>query len=260
MYVIAMHFFLLGLKVLLSSGYRKFILIPLIANGILFVVFAMMLFSLLPSSLQWLISWIPDWLSYMEWFIYSVAGVLFLLIYGMSFSVITNIFAAPFNGLLAEKIQREAGLKLPEESISSVIVRTLARELRKLVYFVGYGIIVGVCLFFLAMVPFVQLIVPVLALTWMFWCLAIQYLDYAADNNQQSFDQLRKDAKKPFISTFGFGGIVAGLLMVPIVNIFVMPAAVAGGTLLWIKKIHKSETDFDIEEVFEEPEQLENKT
>jgi CysZ protein len=248
-----MHFFLLGLKVLLSSGYRKFILIPLVANAILFVVIAMSLFSLLPSSVQWLISWIPDWLPFMEFFIYSFASMIFLFIYGMSFSIITNVFAAPFNGFLAEKIQREAGLIIPEESISSVIIRTLARELKKLMYFIGYGILVAILLFFLAMIPVVNLLVPVLAFLWLCWCLAIQYLDYAADNTQQSFVGLRKQAKKPFISTFGFGAIVAFLLMVPIVNIFVMPAAVAGGTLMWIKKIHMPNADFNADDFFDEP-------
>lgn len=251
-----MHFFMFGLKVLFSSGYRKFILIPLVANAILFIVTAISLFSLLPSSLQWFIGIIPDWLPFMEWIIYSVAGVLFLLVYGMSFSVITNIFAAPFNGFLAEKIQRDAGLNIPEESISSVIVRTLAREMRKLLYFIGYGILVSFLLFLLTFIPFVNLLVPVLGFIWMCWCLAIQYLDYSADNNQQSFTQLRKEAKKPWISTFGFGGIIALLLMVPIVNIFVMPAAVAGGTLLWLKKIHKADADFNIEGIFEEPKAL----
>jgi CysZ protein len=65
-----MHFFLLGLKVLLSSGYRKFILIPLVANAILFVVIAVSMFSFLPDSVQCLISWIPDWLPFIEFFIY----------------------------------------------------------------------------------------------------------------------------------------------------------------------------------------------
>lgn len=253
-----MHFFLFGLKVLLSSGYRKFILIPLAANAILFFVFAFLLFSLLPNSLQWLISWIPDWLPFMEWIIYSVAGVLFLLVYGMSFSVITNIFAAPFNGLLAEKIQREAGLDIPEEAISSVILRTLAREMRKLIYFIGYGLLVSAGLFLLAAIPLVNLLVPILAFIWLCWCLAIQYLDYAADNNQQSFTQLRKDAKKPWISTFGFGALVSFLLMVPIVNIFVMPAAVAGATVMWLKKIHKPDAGFDMDRIFDEPKRISN--
>ena len=255
-----MHYFLFGLKVLLSSGYRKFILIPLAANAILFCVIAFALFTLLPGSLQWLITWIPDWLPFMEWIIYSVAGVLFLLVYGMSFSVITNIFAAPFNGLLAEKIQRDAGLDIPDESITSVILRTLAREMRKLLYFIGYGLLVSLGLFILTSIPLLNLLVPVLAFIWLCWCLAIQYLDYAADNNQQSFTQLRKDAKKPWVSTFGFGALVSFLLMVPIVNIFVMPAAVAGATLLWLKKIHKPDADFDMTHIFDEPKQLENKS
>jgi CysZ protein len=254
-----MHFFLLGLKVLLSSGYRKFILIPLVANAILFVVIAVFLFSLLPDSLQWLISWIPDWLPFMEFFLYSIASVIFLMVYGMSFSVITNIFAAPFNGMLAEKIQREAGLDIPEESISSVVMRTLSRELSKLMYFIGYGILVAIALFFLAMIPLLNLLVPVLAFLWLCWCLAIQYLDYAADNTKQSFSLLRKEAKKPFISTFGFGAIVSFLLMVPIVNIFVMPAAVAGGTLLWLKKIHMPDADFNADNFFDKEKTLENK-
>jgi len=254
-----MHFFIFGLKVLLSSGYRKFILIPLAANAVLFVVFAFTLFSFLPSSLKWLISWIPDWLPFMEWIIYSIAGFIFLLVYGMSFSVITNIFAAPFNGLLAEKIQRDAGLHIPEESMTSVVLRTLGREMKKLMYFIGYGLLVSGALFLLTFIPLVNLLVPVLAFIWLCWCLAIQYLDYAADNNQQSFTQLRKDAKRPWISTFGFGALVSFLLMIPVVNIFVMPAAVAGATLMWLKKIHKPDADFDMEHIFEEPRQLENK-
>lgn len=254
-----MHFFLFGLKVLLSSGYRKFILIPLAANAVLFCVIAFSLFSFLPGSLQWLITWIPDWLPFMEWIMYSVAGVLFLLVYGMSFSVITNIFAAPFNGLLAEKIQRDAGLVMPDETLTRVILRTLGRELRKLMYFIGYGLMVSLGLFILTFIPLLNLLVPVLAFIWLCWCLAIQYLDYAADNNQQSFHELRKDAKKPLFSTFGFGAMVALLLMVPVVNVFVMPAAVAGATLMWLKKMHKPDADFDMAHVFDEPKSLEQK-
>jgi len=245
-----MHYFLYGLKVLLSSGYRRFILIPLAANFLLFIFMAVALFSLLPETLKFLMTWIPSWLPFIEWVFYGISGILFLLMYAMSFTVITNIFAAPFNGLLAEKIQRQAGLNIPEISISAVITRTVAREFKKLFYFITRGTLVALCLFALTFIPFVNLMVPVLAFIWMAWCLSIQYLDYAADNNQQDFKQLRKDAKKPYFSTFGFGGIVAFLMMVPFVNIFIMPAAVAGATLLWLKKIHKEDADFNEQDLF----------
>lgn len=252
-----MHYFLYGLRVLLSRGYRKFILIPLAANAILFVVMAVALFSLLPDSVQWIMEWIPDWIPFVEWIFYSLFGVVFLLGYAMSFTVITNIFAAPFNGLLAEKIQREAGLDLPEESLTSVIIRTLGRELKKLVYFVVYGIAVAIGLFLLSMIPLVNLLVPVLAFIWAAWCLAIQYLDYAADNNKQDFRELRKEAKRPWFFTFGFGGVVSLIMLIPIVNIFVMPAAVAGGTILWLRRIHQPNAQFELEDIFLEKKSIE---
>jgi len=245
-----MQYFLYGLRVLASTGYRKFILIPLAANAILFVIMAISLFSLLPSSVQWLMEWVPSWIPFVDFLLYSIFGLLFLLAYLMSFTMITNIFAAPFNGLLAEKIQREAGLDVPEESISSIVVRTLGREIQKLIYFVVYGIAVAIGLFVLSLIPLVNLLVPVLAFLWTAWCLSVQYLDYAADNNKQDFRDLRTAAKKPWFSTFGFGSLVSLVMLIPVVNIFVMPAAVAGGTLLWLRKIHQPVVQFELGDIF----------
>lgn len=252
-----MQYFLYGLRVLVSKGYRKFILIPLAANAILFVVMAISLFSLLPNSVQWLMEWVPSWIPFVDVLLYSIFGLVFLLAYLMSFTMITNIFAAPFNGLLAEKIQREAGLDIPEESISSIIVRTLGREFQKLVYFVVYGIAVAIGLFILSMIPLLNLLVPILAFLWTAWCLSVQYLDYAVDNNQQEFRDLRKEAKKPWFSTFGFGSLVSLVMLIPVVNIFVMPAAVAGGTILWLRKIHQPNAQFELEDIFVEPKAIE---
>ena len=251
-----MHYFLIGLRVLLSSGYRKFILIPLVANAILFVVMAVSLFSLLPSSVQFLMDWVPSWLPFVEWILYTIFGLVFLLGYAMSFTFITNVFAAPFNGLLAEKIQKESGLNIPEESIGSMIIRTLGRELKKVIYFIVYGIAVMIGLFILSLIPLINLLVPVLAFMWAAWCLSIQYLDYAADNCQQDFRELRKQAKKPWFSVFGFGGLISLLMIVPVVNIFVMPAAVAGGTLLWLRKIHEPNIEINLKDVFKQPAQI----
>lgn len=255
-FVWSMHYFLYGLKVLFSSGYRRFILIPLAANFLLFIFMAITLFGLLPDTLQFLMTWIPSWLPFIEWVFYGISGILFLLMYAMSFTVITNIFAAPFNGLLAEKIQRQAGLEIPETPITLVITRTVAREFKKLFYFITRGTLVALCLFALTFIPLLNLMVPVLAFIWMAWCLSVQYLDYAADNCQQDFKQLRKEAKKPFISTFGFGGIVAFLMMIPLVNIFIMPAAVAGATLLWIQKIYAADADFNAQDAYAKLEEL----
>jgi len=234
-----MHHLLQGLKVLSNQGYRRFIFIPLLANLVFFILLTTFMFGVFSDSVLWVTDWLPSWMNFMGWFIWFILGSVFFIVYGFSFSIITNIFAAPFNGMLAEKIQRDMGVDLPEgESLGSLITRTLVRELSKLMYFIWYGIWVTLGLVVLAWIPLLNLLVPVLAFAWGAWCLAIQYLDYAADNNQQTFKELRGDAKKSMFNTLTFGGCITLLMMVPVVNIFVMPVAVAGATYMWLADIH----------------------
>jgi len=235
-----MHYLLQGLKVLSNPGYRRFIFIPLLANLVFFILLTTFMFGIFSDTALWVTDWLPSWMNFMGWFIWFILGSVFFIVYGFSFSIITNIFAAPFNGMLAEKIQRDMGVELPEgESLASLITRTLVRELSKLMYFIWYGIWVTLGLVVLAWIPLLNLLVPVLAFAWGAWCLAIQYLDYAADNNQQTFIDLRKDAKKSMFNTLTFGGCITFLMMVPVVNIFVMPVAVAGATYMWLADIHE---------------------
>jgi CysZ protein len=237
-----MNYLLQGLKVLTNPGYRRFIFIPLLANLVFFVLLTTFMFGIFGDTVLWVTDWLPSWMNFMGWFIWFVLGSVFFIVYGVSFSIITNIFAAPFNGLLAEKIQRDMGLDLPDgESLSSLITRTLGRELSKLVYFIWYGLWVTLGLVLLSWVPLLNVLVPILAFMWGAWCLSIQYLDYAADNNQQTFKDLRADARKSLFGSLSFGGIIAFLMMVPVVNIFVMPVAVAGGTYMWLGEIYQGE-------------------
>ncbi|MEH6343993.1 MAG: sulfate transporter CysZ [Bermanella sp.] len=234
-----MKYLLQGIGVLSNPGYRRFILIPIVANMILFGIITTFMWGIFSDTIGWALDWLPSWMDFVSWIMWPIMVSIFLIIYGLSFSFITNIFAAPFNGLLAEKIQREEGIVLPEgESLSSVISRTLVREFQKLGYFIWYGLWVTIGLVVLSWIPLVNLLVPVIAFVWGAWCLAIQYLDYAADNHQQSFKDLRVDAKKPMFQTLSFGGCVALLMMVPVVNIFVMPVAVAGATRFWAREIY----------------------
>ena len=253
-----MQYLLQGFQVLIKPGYRRFILIPLMANLVLFVALTIFMVGLFNDSVGWMLGFVPDWLiawapgffGFLDGLMFVLTSILFLVIYGLSFSAISNVFAAPFNGMLAEKIQREAGLDFPEVTTSQMITRTLSREFKKLIYFIWYGLWVALFLFILSYVPLFNLLVPFLAFLWGAWCLAIQYMDYAADSQGQTFVALRTDAKKTLLDTMGFGSLVTGLLMVPVVNIFVMPVAVAGGTLLWLKKVHVTDENFNIESVF----------
>jgi CysZ protein len=94
-------------------------------------------------------------------------------------------------------------------------------------------------LFVLAFIPIVNFLVPLLAIFWAAWVLPLQYVDYPADNNHMTFSELRKQIKNKRYSTLGFGGVILMGSIIPIVNIFIMPIAVAGGTLFWINELSR---------------------
>ncbi|MFT6388802.1 MAG: CysZ protein [Cellvibrionaceae bacterium] len=237
-------YFVQGMSLLAQSGMKRYVLIPILANIIVFFILTGWLIQYFSSITDWfngLLSFGP-WLAYLATFIATLlSGVIFftlLLVYGYSFNLITNIIAAPFYGLLAARIEAHlTGATLPSESFSKMAARTLRRETTKLWYFITRGIAVAIGLFILAFIPFVNLLVPFLALLWGAWVMTLQYADYPADNNKQSFIELRKKLKQRSYSTTGLGSTIMLGSMIPIINIFVMPIAVAGGTLYWSNEL-----------------------
>jgi CysZ protein len=142
--------------------------------------------------------------------------------------------ASPFNGLLSEAVEAKvAGDVIPDEPIGQQISRTLQRELKKLGYFIPryLGLLI------ISFIPMVNIISPVLWFVFGAWVLTLQFLDYALDNNGHSFTDLHKALKLQPLTTLGFGFIVAVGFMIPVVNLFVMPAAVCGATLYWSEQI-----------------------
>jgi CysZ protein len=96
-----------GAGMLTQSGMKRFVLIPLLANIVVFI----MLTTILIQYFSSMMNWVNDWLSFWSWMAYFAAFIaaivsglaifIILLIYGYSFNLITNIIAAPFYGLLA---------------------------------------------------------------------------------------------------------------------------------------------------------------
>jgi CysZ protein len=231
-----------GAGFLLQSGMKRFVLIPFVANCIVFIILTLWLINHFASIQAGFAGLFPDWgwLSYIVAFLSGIFIFIVLLIYGYSFTVLTNIIAAPFYGRLAEKLEeRITGKAVPAESISSMILRTLRREMVKLFYFISRGFLVFFGLFFLSFIPLLNLFVPLIALLWGTWVMTLQYIDYPADNHQLPFYTLRNRLKSQRFSSIGFGGTIMVCSMIPVVNIVIMPIAVAGGTLFWINELRQ---------------------
>ena len=226
-----------GLKLVLSPGLRLFVLLPLAINLILFV-------GLIYVAVQQFGGWVdgfmpslPNWLSFLEYILWPLFVVLVLLMVFFTFTLLANIIAAPFNGFLAEKVEVVVRGEDPFPPFSwaellAMVPRTLGRELRKLAYFLPRAI----ALLILSFIPVLNLIAAPLWLLFGIWMMAVQYIDYPADNNKMSWQDMLAWLREKRWQSLGFGGITYAALLVPGLNILMMPAAVAGATVFWVRE------------------------
>lgn len=236
----AIDYFVGGAKLIVKPGYRRFVLIPLLANFILFIALTALLINALQSVMGDVNAFIPNWLTWLSWLVWPIVGFVFLVIYGYSFNIITNIIAAPFFGFLVERIQQDQlGLSPIDEPLSELIPRTLLREMTKLWYFITRGLLVLCIFLFLLFIPGLNLLGTLIWTLWSLWCMSVQYMDYPADTNHVAFKDMRRELNKKPLTSYSYGGIILLGSMIPIVNIFITPIAVAGAALYWINEVHQ---------------------
>ena len=99
-------YFLRGFSLIRQPGIRTFVLIPLLVNFVLFAGAFYALLLQLDGLFAWLHQQIPAWLSWLDYLLWPIALITILVVFSFIFSSVINWIAAPFNGLLAEKVEQ----------------------------------------------------------------------------------------------------------------------------------------------------------
>ncbi|NLS11613.1 sulfate transporter CysZ [Vibrio sp. SM6] len=230
-------YFIYGAQLALSPTIRRFVLMPLLANILLVGSALWYLFSQLQG---WIAHWIGELPSYLTWLSYVLWPLMVLTIlatFSYFFSTLANLIAAPFNGLLAERVEYHLrDLPPPNDGIAELLKdlpRVFRREWRKLRYVLPKAI----GLFILLLIPALgQTLAPLLWFAFTAWMLTVQYCDYPFDNHKVPFDTMRRTLKQNQIKSYSFGAVVSVFTTVPVLNLFVMPIAVCGATAMWVEE------------------------
>ncbi len=225
------RYLLQGIKLLLRPGLRRYVILPLLINILVFSLLIWVGISQFTDLLNWMLPQ-DSWLSYLEFLLWPLFAVAAILVTFYSFTILANLFAAPFNGLLAERVELMLTGKLPansEQSFMQSIWPALRSELIKLTYF----LLRALPLLLLFVIPGVNLMAPILWFLFGVWYLALEYADYPMANSGLVFKDQRLQMKQMRLAAIGFGGSLTLLMMVPVLNFVAMPAAVAGATAMW---------------------------
>lgn len=225
-----------GARLLTTPGIRLFVLIPLLLN---ITIFASLISLSVAQFRRWmasLLAWLPDWLDFLSWLLWPLAVLLLLVVVMYAFSIIANLIASPFNGLLAEKVEAHlTGQAAGGGAIDALkdAPRAVGKEFHKIFYYVPRALLVLA----IGFVPLLNLASPLLWFALGAWMMALQYCDYPMDNHRYSLRQVRQRLGGERLTSLGFGaGVMLGT-MVPGLNFLIMPAAVCGATIYWVERL-----------------------
>ncbi len=221
--VFAVNCLLQGLKLFFRSELRKYILIPIFINLVLYSI----AFSIGYYYIADLIGqFIPSWLTWLEWIIWPLFYFSFSIICFFTFTLIANLLAAPFYSQLAAKtLDVISGKK--NNIKEQVVTQVIWAELKRIVYIVSRML----PLLVLFIIPVINLLAPFLWVLFVAWGMGLEYMAYPAENQGQLFSEQKNNAKTRRIGVLCFGGLVMIGLTIPLLNLIVAPVAVIAATV-----------------------------
>lgn len=232
------RYLFVGLYWLPRERIRSFVLIPLLVNTLLFGAALWWGIKEFDAVLDRLLSYLPVWLDWLRWLLWPLFSLTVLLVSFYTFTLVANLIASPFNGLLAERVEamaKPAVIRPPQRPLWQEIALAPVTELKKFAYFLSWAI----PLLLLFLIPGLNTLAPFIWLAFGAWLLALQYMDYPMGNHGILFREQRGHLKQQRLLVMGFGSAVMLLTLVPIVNFLVMPAAVIGATLMWVEQFQQ---------------------
>jgi CysZ protein len=235
-----------GLGLIARPRLRRFVIVPLLLNVALFslaIVYGWRQYEALVAYLE---TWLPSWLDWLSWLLLPIALAAAATVLFYTFSMLANLIASPFNGLLAEKVEEHlTGEPLPGGGwgkMARELLPTLWDEVKKILYFVAWA----VPFLLLFLVPVINVAAPFLWLAFSAWTMALQYVDYPMGNHGIKGPEIRRRLGRRRLSALSFGATTMLLTSIPFVNFLAMPAAVAGATAFWVERF-KDEDDGESE-------------
>lgn len=235
--------FLLGVRFLLrglgmyvrSPGLLGLGIIPALISGLLFIAgFGTLVYfsPALGESLTW---FADGWTGWLRSAVRVVAtlGIVGLggLLGVLTFTAVTLLIGDPFYEKISGRVEERYGGVPDEVEVSwhRSLTRSIGDSLRVLLV----SVCVGVPLFFFGFIPVVgQTVIPVLAAAVGGWFLSLELVAVPYQRRGLRLVHRRAALRGNRPMAIGFGMAVFACFLIPLGAVLVMPAAVAGGTLL----------------------------
>ncbi|HSG88179.1 MAG TPA: sulfate transporter CysZ [Pseudomonadales bacterium] len=227
----------LGGRLLRTPGIPSLLIWPLL---ITLVIYGGALAWALPPTLAWLEqsaagmpAWFHEWFGFLVTLLQVILGALLVLGIGWLATLVATVLASPFYGRIAQLVEARltGDVRSADRGLMAEAAASIARELHKLLWTAPRMIVI----LLLSLIPVIGQIASPLAFLFGAWVMAVQFADFTPENQGLSFAETRRRVARRRGLGLGFGALTALLVGIPFVNLFIAPAAVAGGTALWLR-------------------------
>jgi CysZ protein len=160
----------------------------------------------------------------------AIAGVSIVLSI-LVFTALTLLIGQPFYEAISKRVEDQLG-GVPNE-INVSFWRTLPRSIFDSVRLILFGAIFGVAIFLIGLIPVAgQVAAPILGAMLGGWVLAVELTSVPFERRGLRLRDRRRALRSRRFTSLGFGVATFLCFLVPLGAVLVMPAAVAGATLL----------------------------
>jgi CysZ protein len=210
-------------------------MIPALIAGVLLIGLFVLLVVFI-DSLSKDVTWFANgWSSGPRDLVELLAGISLLGIYSLvaivTFTSVTLAIGDPFYEKISERVDRRLGYTTPAVDLPwyREIVRSVGESIRT----IALSAMIGIPLFAAGFIPVVgQTVVPVIGALFGGWFIAVELVGVPFARRGIRLAGRRKILKTRRPMAIGFGAAVFVCFLIPLGAILVMPAAVAGGTVL----------------------------
>lgn len=217
-------YLLRGLTMLLQPGLRRFLLLPLIINLVLYSAGFWVATHYFSAAMDWMI---PGWLEWLRWLLWPLFALILFIIAFFTFTLLTNLIGSPFYGRLAEQVEKMQGGSLRRAEGDAGLTEGLMAEAIRMRYFA----LRALPILALFVVPVVNFIAPFLWMLFGAWSLSLEYMSYPLEARGIPFIRQKQVIQARRLDALVFGAAVMFGLAVPVLNILIPPAAVIAATL-----------------------------
>jgi CysZ protein len=225
-----------GLTLLVRPELRHFVWLPVLLNLCLYALGFWAVQHYFDAAMAYLL---PEWLGWLKALLWPLVAGSFIVLMLFSFTLLANLLGAPFYGILADKVAVLLGVPgetRREEPWTRAAWRGIAAEALRLRYYLVRALPI-LLLFF---VPGVNLAAPWLWLLFNGWFLALEYTSYPLERYGCGFDQQRRLLGRARVAATAFGVLISLGLAVPLLNMLMPPAAVAGSVVYVVRARRES--------------------